>query len=109
MNSLLITKSDQYPVDVAVVLVLLSDPLSPITVHVVAIPFTGGRTTDVAPAVVVVAVALVSEPLAEIVGHVVDIPLKEGGGVDVSPDVFTFGGVGNAVVVVDYYSHHLSC
>ena len=52
-NSLLITKSDQDPVAVAVVLVLLSEPLSTITVHAVAIPFAGGRTTDVAPAVLV--------------------------------------------------------
>ena len=78
-NSLLITNSDQYPVAVAVVLVLLSEPLSPITVHVMAIPFAGGRTTDFPPSVVVVAVVLVSEPLAAIVGRVVDIPLKGGG------------------------------
>ena len=76
----MITKSDQDPVAVEVVLVLLSEPLSPITVHVVAIPFAGGRTTYVSPAVVVVAVVLVSEPLAEIVGRVMAIPLKGGGG-----------------------------
>ena len=74
-NSLLITKSDQDPVAVAVVLVLLSEPLSPITLHVVAIPFPGVRTINVAPAVVFVALVLVSEPLEAIVGRVVDIPL----------------------------------
>ena len=88
----MITKSDQDPVAVAVVLVLLSEPLSPITVHVVAITFAGGRTTDFSPAVVVIAVVLVSEPLAAIVGRVVAIPLKVGGGREVAQDVFTLGG-----------------